>query len=302
MSEKRSQASTNCPPKRCTESLICPVCGVQLAQMDNTLKCPQAHSFDIAREGYVNLLLSGRKRPKILGDTRDMLRARRDFLAQGFYDPLSDAINERVYDYLQKLGDAPSPTCIADVGCGEGYYLGRLKRHLDHQLAHGDVRYFGIDISKQAAKLAAKRYKEICFVVADVNQKLLFLDHTVHVLTNIFAPRNTAEFDRVVTHDGLVLVVIPGPRHLASLSELNILSLGIEPDKQKHVIEQLTGVFTQTGEQIVTYKIHLDNKSLVNLIQMTPNYWHSSSETWDHVETIENVQTEVSFIVLEFNR
>ncbi|MCP4543792.1 MAG: methyltransferase domain-containing protein [Chloroflexi bacterium] len=286
------------------ELLICPVCGAQLAQVDNTLKCPQAHSFDIAREGYVNLLLAGRKQPKILGDTKDMLRARRTFLAQGFYDPLSNAINEQVCAHLanQRHNDAPSPTCIVDVGCGEGYYLGRLKNHLDGQLEHDNVCYFGIDISKEATKLAAKRHKEMRFVVANVNQKLLFPDHAVHVLTNIFAPRNAAEFDRVIIPDGLLLIVIPGPRHLTSLSEQNLFSLSIEPNKQKNTVERLAGTFTQTGEQIVKYEIHLDNKALVNLIQMTPNYWHSSSEIWNNVKTIESVQTEVNFIILAFNR
>jgi 23S rRNA (guanine745-N1)-methyltransferase len=284
--------------------LICPVCQEQLAQVDNTLKCPQAHSFDIAREGYVNLLLAGRKRPKILGDTRDMLWARRDFLSQGFYDPLSDVINEQVCAHLanQDTNDTPALTCIVDVGCGEGYYLGRLKHYLDHRLEHNNLCYFGIDISKEAARLAAKQHKNMRFVVADVNRKLLFSDNTVHVLTNIFAPRNVVEFDRVIAQDGLLLIVIPGPRHMASLSKMNLLPLSIEPDKQKHITEQFAGAFTQTGEHTITYEINLDNKALIDLIQMTPNYWHSSSETWDNVKAIESVQTEVNFIILEFGK
>ena len=236
MSERRSQTNSNLIENgRCVWPLICPVCDARLAQVGNTLQCPQAHSFDVAREGYVNLLLAGRKRPKILGDTKEMLQARRSFLAQGFYDPLSDAINKRVYNHLtnQRHSDASFPTCVADIGCGEGYFLNRLKHHLDHQLERDDVCYFGIDISKEAARLAAKRYKEMRFVVANVNQKVLFSNNSVQVLTNIFAPRNAAEFDRVITWDGLLLIVIPSPRHLANLrSELNLLSLSIEPDKQ----------------------------------------------------------------------
>lgn len=305
MSEIRSQASSNLIENgKGVWPLICPVCEAQLAQVGHTLQCPQAHSFDIAREGYVNLLLTGRKRPKILGDTKEMLRARRNFLAQGFYDPLSDAINKRVCNYLtnQRPGDASFPTCVTDVGCGEGYYLGKLKHHLDSQLGRDNVCYFGIDISKEAARLAAKRYQEMRFVVANVNQKLLLANDSVQVLTNIFAPRNAAEFDRVIAQDGLLLIVIPGPRHLANLSALNLLPLSIEPDKREHIVEQFTGAFKQTGERTVTHEIHLNNKELVNLIQMTPNYWHISSETWSNVKTIETVQTEVSFIILEFSK
>jgi 23S rRNA (guanine745-N1)-methyltransferase len=306
MSEKQSPDKTNRAENgKCVWPLVCPVCETHLAQIGRTLKCPQAHSFDIAREGYVNLLLAGRKRPKILGDTKDMLRARRNFLAQGFYDPLSDAINQRVRAHLanRRPSDTPFPTCVADVGCGEGYYLGKLKHHLDHQLGRDNICYFGIDVSKEAARLAAKRYKEARFVVANVNRKVLFSNDSVQVLMNIFAPRNAAEFDRVIAQDGLLLIVIPSPRHLANLrSELGLLPLGVEPDKQQHVVEQFTKTFKQTGEHTVTYEMYLDNKELFSLIQMTPNYWHISGETWDKIKTIESVQTEVSFIILEFSK
>jgi 23S rRNA (guanine745-N1)-methyltransferase len=286
------------------QPLVCPVCEAQLAQVGTALKCPQAHSFDVAREGYVNLLLAGRKRPKILGDTKDMLRARRRFLERGLYSPLSDAINERVCGHLanSRHGGTALPACVADVGCGEGYYLDRLKRHLDRQLERG-VCYFGLDISKEAIRLAAKRYKGIRFVVASVNRKVLFSTSSVQVLTNVFAPRNAAEFDRVITQDGLLLIVIPHVRHLANLrSELEILSLDIEPDKQKRVVEQFAGPFRQAGEHTITYEIRLDGAELLDLAQMTPNYWHSSGETWDDVQAMENVQTEASFTILEFRR
>lgn len=283
--------------ERCTRFLICPVCEARLARVGNTLKCIQRHSFDIAREGYVNLLLASGRR-KILGDTREMLRARRDFLARGFYGPLSDAVNECVYNHL--AGDA-SPTCIADVGCGEGYYIGKLKRHLDSQPGFGGLCYFGLDVSKEAARLAAKRYKDIRFIVASVNRKVLFSSGSVRVLLNIFAPRNVAEFDRVLAQDGLLLVVIPTPRHLASLrSELDLLS--IEPDKRNKVIEQFAGPFRLAGERTIEYEMRLVDAQLLDLIQMTPNYWHISDEAWDRVIAVERVQTEASFTILEFRR
>jgi len=256
------------------------------------------HSFDIAREGYVNLLLSSGKRPKIMGDTREMLRARRSFLERGFYGPLSDALNEYIHNHL--VGDA-FPVCIADVGCGEGYYIGRLKRYLDSQPGLDDLCYFGLDISKEAARLAAKRYKDIHFVVASVNRKLLFPDGSVRVLANIFAPRNVAEFDRVLAQDGVLLIVIPNPGHLASLrSELNLLS--IEPDKRNKVIEQFAGPFRLAGEHTVEYEMGLEGEALLSLVQMTPNYWHISDEAWDDVKAVGPVQTEASFTILEFRR
>jgi len=292
--------------KRCIHPLICPVCEADLAQAGNTLKCPQSHSFDIAREGYVNLLLTNQKRPRILGDTKDMLRARRNFLNRGFYSPLSDAINEQVYNHLvddPRTGDASSPTCIAEVGCGEGYYIGRLRSYLDSRLGSGNMCYFGMDISKEAARLAAKRYKEIRFFVASINERILFSSHSIQVLLNIFAPRNSVEFDRVVAGDGTLLVVIPSPNHLANLrSDLGLL--GIEPHKQQHVIKQFAGTFELAEKQPIEVEMHLNGKELCDLIQMTPNYWHISKETWDDMEAIksESIQAKASFTILTFHK
>ncbi len=287
--------------EKCTRFLICPVCGAGLARVGATLKCPHAHSFDIAREGYVNLLLSRGKRPKIMGDAREMLRVRRDFLERGFYDPLSDALNESIHNHLTGETSPFFPTCIADVGCGEGYYIGRLKRQLDSQSGLDNLCYFGLDISKEAARLASKRYQNVRFVVASINRKLLFPDGAVRVLTNIFAPRNVTEFDRTLAQEGLLLIVIPNPRHLARLrSELNLLS--IELDKRNKVVEQFTGPFRLAGERIVEYEMSLEGEALLSLVQMTPNYWHISSEAWDDVLAVERIQTEASFTILEFRR
>jgi len=269
---------------RCVQPLICP--------------------FDISREGYVNLLLTGQKKPKILGDTKDMVRARRNFLDRGFYSPLSDAINEYVYNHLvggSGTNDEPLPTCAAEIGCGEGYFIGRLKYHLDSRLETGSICYFGMDISREALRLAAKRYKETRFFVANVNKKILFSDHSIRVLLNIFAPRNAGEFDRVMTGDGMLLVAIPGPGHLASLrSDLGLLD--IEPNKQQRVVELFAGTFKLAEKRTMEYEMHLSGEELCDLVGMTPNYWHISEETWDGIKARKRVQTEASFTILTFCR
>jgi 23S rRNA (guanine745-N1)-methyltransferase len=289
---------------RCVRPLICPVCGDYLAEIDNTLKCPQFHSFDIAREGYVNLLLASRKRPKILGDTGDMLRARRDFLDRGFYGPLSDAVNEHVYRHLvgdSRTSDESLSLCITEVGCGEGYYIGRLKRYLDDRLGHKSICYFGMDISKEAARLAAKRYRAIRFVVASVKRKVLLAGNSVQVLLDIFAPRDALEFGRVMAQGGMLLAAIPGPGHLMNLrSDLDLL--GVEANKQQRVVEQFAGTFKLQGKQTVEYEMHLNGEELANLIQMTPNYWHISGETWDRMRAMNSVRTKACFTILEFRR
>lgn len=284
--------------------LICPICEACLAKVGNVLKCPNSHSFDISREGYVNLLLPGRRRRKVLGDTKDMLRARRRFLDRGFYMPLSDGINEHIYGHLMEtgsLGESPSATCIADVGCGEGHYVGRLRRYLDRHGAGTDVRYFGADISKEAVRLAAKRYDGIWFFVGSTKQRILLAEESVHVVLNVFAPRNPVEFARVSVRGGLLLVVIPHPDHLANLrSELDLLD--IETDKRERVVEQMSGPFELVGEQTIGYDIALNEDDVSDLIQMTPNYWHMSEETRKVAKAMGEIRARVGFTILRFCR
>jgi 23S rRNA (guanine745-N1)-methyltransferase len=233
-----------------------------------------------------------------------MLLARREFLNCGHYAPLSDAINHRVAHYLNgRLGqnEGTALTCVVEVGCGEGYYLGRLKRHLEDRVDYEDVCYFGMDISKDAARLAAKRYAEIRFIVADVKRKALFSDASVGVVLNIFAPRNPVELARIAAPGGMLLVVIPTPDHLGSLrADLGLL--GIEVDKEQRVVEQFAETFRAAGKRTLAYDMRLNRQDLVALVRMTPNYWHTSEQTWDEVKAVESAHTRAGFTILEFHR
>ncbi len=275
-----------------TNLLVCPVCSTQLTQAGAILQCINAHTFDIAREGYINLLLK-----KLSGDTKEMLRARRDFLERGYYRPLSDAINELVSTHLHSH-EISSPVAILDAGCGEGYYSGRLQSYLAQQDYRG--QYVGVDISKDAVKMAAKKYQEACFVVANLNERLTFADHTFNVLLNIFAPRNTDEFARVIAPHGLLVVAIPSPEHLAQLrSVLHLLS--IEENKQQRVIEQFTGQFALVTTASIAYTLPLSKQEMALVAMMTPNYWHMSDDV-EKMVGIEEIQTEVGFTCLVFRK
>ncbi|MEO7002285.1 MAG: putative RNA methyltransferase, partial [Ktedonobacterales bacterium] len=136
--------------------LICPICGEPLTRetppaASACYRCPNRHSFDVARQGYVNLLA----RPtRLLADTLAMLRARRAFLARGHYAPLAAAVNDLVWAGVSSASqtDPAVPPAVLDVGCGEGYYIGRLADALAHS---GDWRCFGLDLARDAARLAA---------------------------------------------------------------------------------------------------------------------------------------------------
>ena len=284
--------------------LSCPVCEARLTGTGATVRCAQAHAFDVAREGYINLLLANRKQPATVGDTKEMLQARRRFLERGYYQPLLEAINRQVYAYLNQPPTAPAeaiPAGVAEIGCGEGYYIGRLKRFLDGQPEQRLNCFFGVDISKAAVRYAAKQYQDVHFILADVRQKIYFANGALGVLLNIFAPRNAAEFGRIMAPQGLLLIVIPNASHLLNLrTDLNLLS--IEAHKQPRVIEQLSDRFKLAGEQSVEYDLRLDNQALLDLIQMTPNYRHLSEETLARLQDTESMLTQASFTILEFSR
>ena len=276
--------------EHCTHLLTCPICHSPFMQVDQTLKCAKAHSFDIAREGYVNLLLQ--KRP---GDTKEMLRARRDILEQGLYSPVSARVNELVRAHLQPVSD---PLHILDAGCGEGYYLARLQRALASQ-PHNC--YIGMDSSKEAARMAAKRYSPVLFVVADIKQRLPLADASIHTILNIFAPRNPGEFARITAPGSMLIVVIPGPQHLLRLrTELRLLN--IEEQKQQHVKEQFAEQFAFVASSTISYPVHLNRHQVEQLVIMTPNYWHQSHEMHQAILNIEEIETEVECTALVFRR
>lgn len=274
--------------------LLCPVCAADLMQTDGALVCPAGHSFDVAREGYVNLLLSGGRR----GDEKAMLRARRRLLERGFYDPLSEAINEWV---AQFIGDGGFTSAhIADAGCGEGFYLGVLAADLRERF-QTVFTFTGIDVAKEAARLAARRYPDVRFVVADLNESLLLPDASVDVLLNVFAPRNPAEFARVLKPGGLLLVVIPTPAHLGGLRERFGL-LSIEEDKRQHVVEQFEDGFTLAEVRRLDFPLALGGDDLLDLVYMTPNYWHLTDDTREALTASPRVETRAGFELLAFYR
>jgi len=278
--------------------LTCPVCQTHFTQVGNAIRCENTHTFDMAKEGYINLLT--KKLPDSMGDTKEMLLARRAFLERGHYQPLAAAIVTLLYDYLKVDEDLPYITML-DAGCGEGYYLDQLQHTLGQRLPAAHIEYVGLDIAKEAVRMAAKRYKSIHFLVANLKERLVFASDSLHILLNIFAPRNVEEFARIITLGGVALVVIPAPQHLRQLREtLGLLS--IEEHKQEHVIEQFTPYFTYLGATAVNSTLHLNNQEILQAVMMTPNYWHLSDEIKSRMSTMNEFETEIAFTCLLFRK
>jgi ubiquinone/menaquinone biosynthesis C-methylase UbiE len=271
----------------------CPICRSTFTQQNGTLRCTHMHTFDIAREGYVNLL--HKQQP---GDSAEMLLARRQFLGKGYYLDLAHTLNALLATAMQdmELGRA---TRILDAGCGEGYYLGQV-----HDYFHArqrPVECVGLDISKQAVRMAAKRYRDVSFVVANSKERLVFVDHAFDIVLNIFAPRNAPEFARVLWPGGTLLVVIPGPAHLRQVREQFHL-LQIEEQKQQHIIEQFAPYFTLQNVMPVRYTLDLAREAITWIVTMTPNFWHLSDEKRQELASGDAISTDVEFLCLLFRK
>ena len=187
--------------------LICPVrdCGQPLERRERALACPRGHSFDLARGGYVNLLQPQDRRSKEPGDPREAVEARRRLLDAGYGGALLGAILEEI----RSLG-LPTGTAVLDVGCGEGYYLGSLARELGFE-AHG------VDLSSAAIALAARRYPEGIWAVANADRSLPWATGAFDLVLSIDARLNPAEMRRVLKPGGRLLVAVPAADDLVEL-------------------------------------------------------------------------------------
>lgn len=278
--------------------LICPVCAAPLAREERAFRCRNGHSFDRARQGYVHL--AGSRHP---GDTKPMLQARRAFLAAGYYRPLADALADLALAHLASQRAArptgAQPPTMLDAGCGEGYYIGYICRALAD--AGFAARCFGLDIAKEAVRMAAVRAPEVQFLVADIKGRLPFADASLDVLLDIFAPRNPAEFARVLVPGGLLLVAIPAPAHLAELRALLPL-LAIEEQKRERVLAQFAGSFALAASRELAYALALDPAEARLLISMTPSHRHLTAEELDRDLPEAPVRVTAAFSILALVR
>ena len=239
----------------------CPNCGQSLARDGATWRCASGHSFDVAREGYVNLIPGGH-RPKNPGDTTPMLQARRRFLAAGHYAPL-------VQTLVSLVRQVP-PGVILDAGCGEGHYIGELA------WAFPESQCLATDVAKMAVSMTVRAHPKVACAVADTHHQLPVMDGSVDVIVNVFAPRNAAEFSRVLWPNGRLVVVLPDPGHLQELAA--VLPLGIQPEKVTAVKTLLHDHFDVVTQTAVVVPLVLTRTSLADLITMTPNAFHRPGE------------------------
>jgi 23S rRNA (guanine745-N1)-methyltransferase len=262
--------------------LRCPVCAAELARVGASLRCPERHSFDIARHGYASLLSDGRARS---GDDAPMARARLRFLEAGHFAPIRAAVAD-----LATRPPRPSAT-VLEVGCGTGYYLAGA---LDALL---DARGLGLDSSVRALRAAAKAHPRAAAATWDVFRNFPIAPASVDLVLDVFAPRNPAEFHRVLDPEGRLIVVRPDDGHLAELRRQVEGMVSIDPEKEDRLHRALDPHFELLDTERIEYTASLTQEKAVDLMLMTPSAHHLSAEDLAEAED-GPLPTEVTVSVL----
>lgn len=249
--------------------LICPICKSALNKEDRAYRCVSGHAFDIARQGYVNLLAVQQKHSLHPGDTRQQVLARREFLSTGVYEPIVRAI----IDTAKEL-NAAGP--VLDVGCGEGYYSAQIAQAIGAELV-------GMDISKEAVRCAAAKYKDALWLCATASH-IPVADHSAGLITSLFALTMPEEFRRCLRPDGLYFQVLAAEDHLLGLKSVIYPELKF---KQKDTVPEIDG-FTLIRSVPIRFSFTVEGDQVQNLLSMTP---HAHRITKEGAARLQNTQT-----------
>lgn len=266
-------------------TLLCPICRSALSSDGKSLSCEQHHTFDIAKEGYVNLA-PGRSGS---GDSREMCRARRDFLATGYYSRFAETVAVAVSEHIPS-----SRSLICDAGCGEGYYLREMKSHLT------EAELVGFDLAKDSIRLAAKAEKgtkrPITYAVAGIFDMPL-ADHSCAAVTSVFAPVPSEEAHRILADKGILVIAHPGEKHLSGFRRL------IYDNPYDNTEKELSYPgFSQIAEYRCRYSVFVEKCDMAALLLMTPYYWKTSREDTEKYLSHDGFETELDFIVTVLSR
>jgi len=277
------------------QALLCPVCADSFdlpAAGAAALVCRSGHNFDIAKQGYVNLLTGAGTR--FTADTAQMVEARAAFLAAGHYRPLAEALADMVAGQLSNHATGPlshhaagpltgqlsegqhrPPSAaeaarhqdlLVDAGTGTGYYLEEIHRRVD-------VASVGLDISKYALRRAARTNPETVNVAWDLWRPLPLAAGSAAAVVDVFAPRNAAEFARILRPGGFLAVVTPLPGHLAEIAQPAGL-LAQQEHKQEALEASLSQFFRLTSTRQLEYQMELDRQDVVRAAMMGPSGHH----------------------------
>lgn len=264
-------------------NLLCPVCGEPLLLTDRQYHCIRSHSFDMARQGYVNLLTVQQKHSLNPGDTRQQVLSRREFLEAGFYAPIADTLIETA----KELGISGQ---LLDVGCGEGWYSAQLADALGSPLT-------GLDISKEAVRCAAAKYKGkqwLCATAAHIPVE----NESVALLTSLFALTLPREFARVLKPGGYFFQVLAAEDHLLGLKGIIYDQLNF---KEKNTVPELPG-FALVKTVPIRFSFTVEGQQIQNLFSMTPHVFRIGKDGAERLRKTEVLTDTASCVLNVYQR
>ncbi len=276
--------------ERLSMKFVCPKCKDSLFVCESgSAKCNQNHTYDRARAGYYNLMLSGTSGTH--GDNSDMVEARRAFLDTGAYFSLAD----RVSDIISQNASNLNSVSVLDIGCGEGYYTDIIERKLtaidvSHTVA-------GFDISRDAVRRAAKRNKSIELAVAGAYH-MPTADSSFDIAVNMFSPLVPCEILRTLKKDGIFIMAIPGENHLFALKKL----LYATPYKNEVADAEIYG-FELLSEEHLSYTMNLENqKDIQSLFMMTPYAYRTKPSDAERIKSMKKLECEADFVIFVYKK
>lgn len=249
--------------------LVCPICYMPLERKEHTWECSHHHSFDIAKQGYVNLSL---KQKKHQGDNKEMVKARTAFLEQGHYAFLKDQLVKIIRSYHLET--------IVDTGCGQGYYTSAFS---------SVSQVWGIDLSKDAIQYAAKKDKLGHYLVASIFS-MPFESNCCDGVLSIFVPYASAEIQRILKPQGIWITVGPGPHHCWELKKMLYEHVNENP-----MPESERQGFLHEEQKIITSKQWVDD--VWHLLEMTPYRYKSPKEGLERVKACAGKEITFEFVI-----
>ena len=271
---------------------ICPVCGKSLKPDKSSYRCKNGHCFDIAKNGYVNLLTTKGMNPKKAGDNPLMVKARSDLLDKDYYKPLA----LKTAEIIKALLNGITKPIIIDSGCGEGYYTAVYAEEAEN------AEVYGIDISKTAAAHCMTRcrsngIKNASFAAAS-SFRLPFCSLYADLIVCTFAPVSNDEYARVLKKGGALVIVSPAARHLYGLKSV----LYEKPYENRPNVYGLRN-FVKADETELTYTVTLEtNEDIRNLFTMTPYFYKTREDAKNRLFSLDSLETECSFLIETYRK
>ena len=275
-----------------TTILKCPVCDRALTIGNASATCDRGHAFDLARSGYLNLLLPNQRHSPEPGDSPAMLNSRRTILQAGFYEALASGTHTAVAQVLAERGAGH----IADLGCGEGFFLDSVARRM--ATGAGGHHYYGVDISRTGIKMATVYGSGVRWVVASLHDSP-FLPQSLDVVLSTFAPIAVEDVRRILRPDGALISVTPGPDHLDALRAI-IYPTVVPHAPTPSAMVDATGFDVASTSRIRSQMALNSREQIMHLLAMTPYYWNISRETKARVETCARLELTVDAYVNVF--